>query len=438
MVPPKVRWATSNDWAAVRDIVTELYAWEGMSLQALMQWMRENHNFHATAKMYKYRFKIWGVRKNFKSSEIDELLANNSHEHVQAHSRCQPARDGRIISASHDKEPPGRLVPYPSHLATPDCLRIPEECIRFSRDYIDSRVWQYSIDKNAFLREWYGTFARGESLLAAGMVQDAFSHFQRGFSQTADGVAGQDPSFFVWMYSAAMTLFESAPEVAKSLITYTAHMCRVTHGPHHPLSLLLSRMNRMDIHELVKGARQVLESYFQYLESSLDSAKECDLNATLVILQVRTTDLLVLRGLLDMQVADELFQRNLGKIRCLPRATFHLLKPIQRYVASAHEESVQLIMSPEQLFARFASGEILSYSESLAWCNLVPLVKNDNQLAPSHVSMLLDQFASTTAIFNSNGYGNYLGKDFYSGFERKMSQMGCNRNGKWKRSGFWL
>jgi len=43
-----VGWATAEEWAANRDIITNLYIDEKKKLKEVMRIMRDEHNFHAT------------------------------------------------------------------------------------------------------------------------------------------------------------------------------------------------------------------------------------------------------------------------------------------------------------------------------------------------------------------------------------------------------
>ncbi|GAW20342.1 hypothetical protein ANO14919_098460 [Xylariales sp. No.14919] len=53
-----------DKWDAMKPIIQHLYLEERRSLKSLMQTMAEKHDFHATNKMYKIRFSLWGWRKN--------------------------------------------------------------------------------------------------------------------------------------------------------------------------------------------------------------------------------------------------------------------------------------------------------------------------------------------------------------------------------------
>ncbi|KAK4188096.1 hypothetical protein QBC35DRAFT_497037 [Podospora australis] len=68
--PPGPRkWATNEDFAKHRELITELYGRE--TLAELMQRMQADHGFIATNKMYRARFKRWGLgKRKFKSGVI--------------------------------------------------------------------------------------------------------------------------------------------------------------------------------------------------------------------------------------------------------------------------------------------------------------------------------------------------------------------------------
>ncbi|KAK7959605.1 uncharacterized protein PG986_004459 [Apiospora aurea] len=81
-------WARPFDWALRRDIITQLYIIDDLSLKEVERIMREEFQFHATPKMYKDHFRKWGFRKNLSSQFIEDIL-----------------RRTRQTSATEDKEP---------------------------------------------------------------------------------------------------------------------------------------------------------------------------------------------------------------------------------------------------------------------------------------------------------------------------------------------
>ncbi|KAK3937218.1 Clr5 domain-containing protein, partial [Diplogelasinospora grovesii] len=66
-------WADSQRWERYRGTIQELYHSRNLPLKEVMKIMEQEHQFRATPRMYKMRFKAWGLDKNFKEAEVVEL-----------------------------------------------------------------------------------------------------------------------------------------------------------------------------------------------------------------------------------------------------------------------------------------------------------------------------------------------------------------------------
>lgn len=82
------QYAQDADWARLRDRITALY--EHRTLEEVRSIMKTEHNFWATARMYKSRFREWRVKKNVTASDVHVLL-RKVEKHVQ---QAQPGRGG--------------------------------------------------------------------------------------------------------------------------------------------------------------------------------------------------------------------------------------------------------------------------------------------------------------------------------------------------------
>ncbi|KAK5659150.1 hypothetical protein OQA88_1240 [Cercophora sp. LCS_1] len=58
------RWASDNDFNKYRHVITELYHQNNMTLPDIMSTMETRYGFSATTKMYKTRFRRWGLWKH--------------------------------------------------------------------------------------------------------------------------------------------------------------------------------------------------------------------------------------------------------------------------------------------------------------------------------------------------------------------------------------
>lgn len=73
-----------KDWIQHRDRIAALY--DGKTLKAVMAIMERDHGFVATERMYKARFKEWGLKKNVTAAEVHNLM----HVMEQASTQCLP------------------------------------------------------------------------------------------------------------------------------------------------------------------------------------------------------------------------------------------------------------------------------------------------------------------------------------------------------------
>lgn len=66
------RYAQDGDWTRHRERIVALY--EHNTLERVVAIMAGEHKFFATKRMYKSRFKEWGVKKNVTAADVDGLL----------------------------------------------------------------------------------------------------------------------------------------------------------------------------------------------------------------------------------------------------------------------------------------------------------------------------------------------------------------------------
>ncbi|MCJ1353456.1 MAG: hypothetical protein MMC33_003442 [Icmadophila ericetorum] len=84
---------TPEDWLTHQERITQLYLTENKTLRYVMTYMKEQHGFNATAKIYKSQFTQWGVFKNNREQEAIPILRKRL-EHsrkpidVQLRGRC--------------------------------------------------------------------------------------------------------------------------------------------------------------------------------------------------------------------------------------------------------------------------------------------------------------------------------------------------------------
>lgn len=77
------RYAKDDDWMRHRARITDLYKVQNKTLKHVMKTMEDKHNFVATERMYKARFKEWGCGKNVTAEAVHKLMSKV--EHCQKH-----------------------------------------------------------------------------------------------------------------------------------------------------------------------------------------------------------------------------------------------------------------------------------------------------------------------------------------------------------------
>ncbi|KAK3943983.1 Clr5 domain-containing protein [Diplogelasinospora grovesii] len=67
-------YALQSDWDVHRQTIERLYRDERRTLSVVMAVMETEHNFIATAKMYKLQIKKWKLEKNYKEHEVLKMV----------------------------------------------------------------------------------------------------------------------------------------------------------------------------------------------------------------------------------------------------------------------------------------------------------------------------------------------------------------------------
>jgi hypothetical protein len=94
------KYADENDWEFHREKISELY--KVMKLKDVLEIMEQTYNFFATEKMYKDRFKKWGVEKNVTAKRVRGWLDAQSGNIW--HGQQQPS------SREYSSPPPGPAI----------------------------------------------------------------------------------------------------------------------------------------------------------------------------------------------------------------------------------------------------------------------------------------------------------------------------------------
>ncbi|KAB5559588.1 hypothetical protein GE09DRAFT_1057328 [Coniochaeta sp. 2T2.1] len=177
------KWAAEDDWERHKATITTMY--ETMTLAELKDYMEVNHGLSATNKMYKTRFKRWGLWKYTRAADIPQILKAKTErvaeqkptevylngkrvdlDKVERYLRrrgsirrqveagnlrsATPASPSSSLSLVSPVSPISPIYPTspvyltspigptsPTYLSPPPTIRVPEDTYRAIRDYYD-------------------------------------------------------------------------------------------------------------------------------------------------------------------------------------------------------------------------------------------------------------------------------------------------------------
>ncbi|KAK3339691.1 Clr5 domain-containing protein [Lasiosphaeria hispida] len=72
--PRRIQPARDEDWEPFKEAITQLYWTEEGRLREVMNIMQAVHNFCATEKQYRTRFKKWNLEKNINSKRMKAMV----------------------------------------------------------------------------------------------------------------------------------------------------------------------------------------------------------------------------------------------------------------------------------------------------------------------------------------------------------------------------
>ncbi|KAK9425987.1 putative Clr5 domain-containing protein [Seiridium unicorne] len=351
-------WATPHDWATHRATVTSLYEGQNMTLKKIMQIMENEHKFYATERMYKSRLKQWGLRKNYRYEEVNEIIRQQSTRVsaakpgsssvvVGSRVRRAEARRGRpsrrqlgpLVLATPKRSPrtavatlqqltppssgvscrvaapPGRgEISFLFPLSPPPDVRYPEECSfhisRYCAGAFEQGTWMLDspewLNSNRNVVDWFNRIALARGALAGGHTQQGFKLLQIAFNDYKDMIVAQDPRLLLYT-SVALFLLVGYPEVVAMFLRYVSNLSRIIHGPYHPLHQIMATLDQMGLNMMQENARLIFDAQVSEFQRYL--APGNTFLQSITIFAIRN---LAVAGLIDTDVAE-------SKLRAVPR-----------------------------------------------------------------------------------------------------------------------
>ncbi|RYP64482.1 hypothetical protein DL770_009195 [Monosporascus sp. CRB-9-2] len=289
---PPHEWATQYDWDAHRETISRLYWDESRPLPEVMEIMRSQHNFYATARMYKFRFKKWGLTKNLKADQEEQIRVQAANGTVAAmplirgrlpgskklkryttqlgpetaesaiHALCvrTPAskvQDGmsRSMSALHQGSPSPRLS-VSGLLNPPDVLRFTQQSLRAVLDYTTNRVrkgvWDVSGDPYEAVDHadnWHNKIFQATGMIQRGKLKEGFRLLDICYKNYTNELDTEHPLLIIETYTSVLHLAKIQYDLAQSLVRYIAGLCKIRLGPAHPFTRFWSNLQAMGVEQ---------------------------------------------------------------------------------------------------------------------------------------------------------------------------------------------
>ncbi|KAI1429856.1 hypothetical protein F5Y12DRAFT_341345 [Xylaria sp. FL1777] len=303
---PRDGWATANDWASHRSLITALYRDQNKTLKETMRIMEEKYSFFATVRMYKARFQQWEIEKKIKAEDAVEIFRQQTArtnagkpsvvyirgrkinpdrlqryryraaamvleqilvvEKGQSTSRSDtsPASSHIVCrTPSPDPEASPTLAP---RLEDPIDLKVPRECMHILKNYIASSVesgaWQVASTApvpDAFT--WAHYVATSQSLIAHNRTREGFDLLNICLDQYKSHLRNPDPFFWLATYKAALLLGSQNMNLGQMFLKYASKLTSIVLPPNHPFNYVWSRINITGLEGLQKHAAVLFESY---------------------------------------------------------------------------------------------------------------------------------------------------------------------------------
>ncbi|KAH6651982.1 Clr5 domain-containing protein [Truncatella angustata] len=276
-------WATEQDWSAKKDLIRHLYFELQKPLKEVAHVLKDQHDFHATTKMYKSRLKEWGFRKNMTASESMKIQrqmytgkanlpvvggrplgSKRLRAQVQMQERALGMAKGKCARADG-----------PRYIRPPDSIHLPEgalyETLRWSQVGLEQQWWDFSsLHATVNATTDWGVQLR-EAAMQISMKQNHALGFQLLNECCAEfrSVLQQQQYVLIWAIFVVFVEMDPANEqAALSLAKFLADMCYIELGSGHSLTKLCRTIQSMGVSLAKASATSILLS-------QLDMFRQC-------------------------------------------------------------------------------------------------------------------------------------------------------------------
>lgn len=241
----------------------------------------------ASTKMYKSRFRQWGIEKNASvariRSSLDRVRLNgrDSERFKSYLQRLAEPKRTEVLKALAFQLPDHRIGigSLSSPLSPPDEILYPEQCIRelslYVRQCLQTGLWQRDNILGLKLEDnvpsWCKFVWQAFGLLKEGKKGKANHLLSKFVIECPQQLTRHDPRLFQFLYTSIMYFPRHFPQygtgLLKALRLVSQNLLR--RYPRHPLLPLILILSRIGPHNMLHYASRILFAYIEFVKESL-------------------------------------------------------------------------------------------------------------------------------------------------------------------------
>ncbi|KAK8019092.1 Clr5 domain-containing protein [Apiospora arundinis] len=254
-------WATESDWDRHRETITTLYWDENKTLKEVSRIMKEQHDFHATDRMFKMRFSAWGLQKNLKKQDLQKIAS----EAYLNKKPTLPVIRGRQLGSRRLQQrlqkttaPPKTTLLRESdphgvqfiRLNSPMSAGAAEKSVQAMLEYTDSRfetrAWhvsgEYDFDGDTGNSWWLNMKTAQKELRDRNFSPQGFKLLNATFADYTQLVQNQHPQTVLATIAGYAELHSLDKALGNSLLNYVAGLSKIRLGALHPYTRIWTNL----------------------------------------------------------------------------------------------------------------------------------------------------------------------------------------------------
>ncbi|KAH6983907.1 Clr5 domain-containing protein [Ilyonectria destructans] len=267
---------TDQEWARMRPHITRLYSDDARPLKEVVETMRLRHDFHATTRMYKHRFKKWGLDKKYKEKEVIQMSLLKQQrsvagkqsiffvrgrqvnwEQVEKYLRRRPDLETKIkagmlkMSSSNFDIVCRSPSPEPV-LHVSSVLQYTDELLRLLNGYYRScyhgSVRRSHVDQvvNCSVTvRCYRRLDQARAMIMVNMMKPGFQALNKSLDDLGSLVKERHPTLIFYLFDFVTAFDQRHEALTFELLRHTHDTMLVVFGEGHPLVWLLRRLVRL-------------------------------------------------------------------------------------------------------------------------------------------------------------------------------------------------